>query len=164
MVTPPKVVFVTEGEVSWVDPIESFLPEAVHVRQFHSENCRGLIYVHLLQVFPFLWKKVRKRRRSEIRSFFRGEVATMERIREVAVGPKGIFLGEPVVISYKDRKGRRTRRMIEPLKIETDPYSGVRRIESFCYLRQEGRTFLLERVTDAIPADTELSVISGDGL
>lgn len=132
-----------------------------------------------LQVFPFLWKKVRKRRRSEIRSFFRGEVATMERIREVAVGPKGIFLGDPdpekvvmdayesgelVVISYKDRKGRRTRRMIEPLKIETDPYSGVRRIESFCYLRQEGRTFLLERVTDAIPADTELSVISRDGL
>ncbi|KXA92703.1 hypothetical protein AKJ64_02430 [candidate division MSBL1 archaeon SCGC-AAA259E17] len=102
-----------------------------------------------------------------------------EKIRKVAVGRKGIFTGnpdpekvvmeahengEPVVICYKDRKGRRTRRMIEPLKIETDPYSGVRRIESYCHLRHAERTFLLERIVDAIPADTELSVISEDGL
>ncbi len=58
---------------------------------------------------------------------------------------------DPVTIIYKDRKGTKTSRMIEPLKIETDPYSGVRRIESYCYLRHAERTFLLERIVDAIP-------------
>jgi len=41
------IVFVTDGEKAWLDPIQSFFPDAVHVRQFHSENSRGLVYVHL---------------------------------------------------------------------------------------------------------------------
>ncbi|KXA96913.1 hypothetical protein AKJ37_04140 [candidate division MSBL1 archaeon SCGC-AAA259I09] len=71
---------------------------------------------------------------------------------------------DPVTIIYKGRNGTKTSRVIELLKIETDPYSGVRRIKSYCHLRRAERTFLLERVTDAIPANTELSVISKDSL
>ncbi|KXB04340.1 hypothetical protein AKJ48_02930 [candidate division MSBL1 archaeon SCGC-AAA261O19] len=85
------------------------------------------------------------------------------------VDPKEVVLnayrnGELVTIIYKDRNGTRTSRMIEPLEIVTNPYSGVRWIKSFCHLRQEERTFLLERVVDAIPADIELSVISKESL
>ncbi|KXB01859.1 hypothetical protein AKJ44_02070 [candidate division MSBL1 archaeon SCGC-AAA261F17] len=363
-----QVIFVTDGEVSWVDPIKSFLPDAVHVRQFHSENCRGLVYVHLrhegkdytvrcrwdavldhgepsdealrmrqrrkleggnkrsgskgwtelsddifvwegrvkhprgvrrkevesptvpgatdeeqrnpesgkseedpslrdesegtetisneetgdeegediapdgdgvkrifrgkledaleiptvkrafdilkevfgghyitsnaaetlfnmkaplrahrtvksgdafLQLFLFLWKKVRKWDRTKIRTFFREEVVTMERIRRIAVGRRGIFTndlnpkkvvmdayrdGDPVVICYKDRNGRRTRRMIEPLDVDTDPYTRMEKIKAYCYLRNDERTFLADRITDAIPADTNLFVISEGNL
>ncbi|KXB04341.1 hypothetical protein AKJ48_02935 [candidate division MSBL1 archaeon SCGC-AAA261O19] len=41
------VVFVTDGGKAWLDPIQSFFPEAVHIRQFHSKNCRSLVFVHL---------------------------------------------------------------------------------------------------------------------
>lgn len=40
----------------------------------------------------------------------------------------------------------------------------LKRVRSFCYIRGEGRTFLLERIIDAIPADDELSVIFKDSL
>ena len=43
------IIFVTDGEKSFVDPIRSFFPDAVHIRQFHSENSRGIVYVH----FPY---------------------------------------------------------------------------------------------------------------
>ncbi|KXB05314.1 hypothetical protein AKJ49_01055 [candidate division MSBL1 archaeon SCGC-AAA382A03] len=131
------------------------------------------------QMLLFLRTKVRKKNRNDIKSFFKNEVVTYERLRKVSVKRKGprhngvdpeqVVLkayrnDDPVTIIYKDRNGTRTSRMIEPLEIKTDPYSGVRRIKSYCHLRQEGRTFLLERVTDAIPADTDLSVISKDNL
>ncbi len=127
----------------------------------------------------FLRTKLKKKSRGEIKSFFRNEVATLERLRKVSVrrkgprhdeiDPKEIVLeahrkGNPVTIVYKDRDGTKTSRMIEPLEVETDSYSGVKRVRSFCYMRQEGRTFLLERVADAIPADKELSIISKDSL
>ncbi|KXA91499.1 hypothetical protein AKJ57_01005 [candidate division MSBL1 archaeon SCGC-AAA259A05] len=41
------VVFVTDGGKAWLDPVQSLFPDAVHVRQFHSKNCRGLVFVHL---------------------------------------------------------------------------------------------------------------------
>ncbi len=131
------------------------------------------------QILLFLRTRVRKKDRDDIKSFFKNEVVTYERLRKVSVKRKGprhdgvdpeeVVLkayrnDDPVTIIYKDRNGTRTSRMIEPLKIKTEPYSGVRRIKSYCHLRQERRTFLLERVVDAIPADTELSVIPNDNL
>ncbi|KXA94683.1 hypothetical protein AKJ37_07385, partial [candidate division MSBL1 archaeon SCGC-AAA259I09] len=117
--------------------------------------------------------------RTKLRKKTRNEVVTYERVLKVSVSqlgppppdnqPEEVMLNayrnhDPVTIIYKDRKGTKTSRMIEPLKIETDPYSGVRRIESYCYLRDAKRTFLLERMVDAIPANTELSVITKDSL
>jgi hypothetical protein len=40
------VVFVTDGESAWVDPIRTFFPDAVHIRQFHSDASLGIVYVH----------------------------------------------------------------------------------------------------------------------
>jgi hypothetical protein len=58
-----KVVFVADGEKAWVDPIRRFFPEAIHIRQFHSENSLGLVYVHFpyegkLYTVRFLWDTV----------------------------------------------------------------------------------------------------------
>ncbi|KXA96567.1 hypothetical protein AKJ38_03040, partial [candidate division MSBL1 archaeon SCGC-AAA259I14] len=131
------------------------------------------------QMLLFLRTKLRKKSRNEIKSFIRNEVVTYERMLKVSVTqlgppspdnqPEKIVLNayqnnDPVTIIYKDRKGTKTSRMIEPLKIETDPYSGIRRIKSYCHLRHAERTFLLERIVDAIPTDTELSVITKDSL
>jgi predicted DNA-binding transcriptional regulator YafY len=65
---------------------------------------------------------------------------------------------QPVVIYYRDAKGKRTSRMIEPREVETDPYTGGSRIKAYCYLRNADRTFLIDRIVNAIPADTNLSV------
>ncbi|KXA94588.1 hypothetical protein AKJ37_07480 [candidate division MSBL1 archaeon SCGC-AAA259I09] len=131
------------------------------------------------QILLFLRTKLRNKDREDIKSFFRNEVVTYDRLRKVSVKQLGLHYpdsspeedvlnayrnNEPVTIIYRDREGTKTSRMIEPLKIETDPYSGVRRIKSYCHLRHAERTFFLERIVDAIPADTELSVISKDSL
>jgi len=41
-----KYIFITDGETSFVDPIGAFFPKSIHIRQFHKEELRGLIYVH----------------------------------------------------------------------------------------------------------------------
>lgn len=40
------VVFVTDGESAWVNPIRTFFPDAVHIRQFHSDASQGIVYVY----------------------------------------------------------------------------------------------------------------------
>jgi len=42
-----KLVFITDGEACFVDSIKHFFPSAIHIRQFHSKNCKGIIYIHL---------------------------------------------------------------------------------------------------------------------
>lgn len=42
-----KIVFVTDGEKCFVDSIRHFFPDAIHIRQFHSRSCKGIIYIHL---------------------------------------------------------------------------------------------------------------------
>lgn len=42
-----QIVFVTDGEQCFVEPIQEFFPDAIHIRQFHKPSCRGIIYVHL---------------------------------------------------------------------------------------------------------------------
>lgn len=132
-----------------------------------------------VQLLLFLRTKVRGWGREDIKSFFREEVVTFDRLRRVSVKRKGLRddgvdprdvvldahrNGEPVTICYRDRNGRRTSRIIEPLKIEADPYTGVRRVRGYCYLRDDERTFLLDRVMAATPTDTDLSIISSEEL
>ena len=40
------LVFITDGEQCFVDSIREFFPNAIHIRQFHKDSCRGIIYVH----------------------------------------------------------------------------------------------------------------------
>jgi len=42
-----KLVFITDGETCFVDPIKHFFPNAIHIRQFHSKSSKGIIYIHL---------------------------------------------------------------------------------------------------------------------
>ena len=128
-----------------------------------------------VQLLIFLRTRVKGWSRERIKSFFRDEVAMLDRLRTVTVRRKGLpgdrvdprevvldayRNGDPVTICYRDRNRRRTSRMIEPLQVEIDQYTGMKRIKSYCYLRGEERTFLLDRVVAAIPADTDLSIIS----
>ena len=39
-------IFITDGEVSFVEPIGSLFPRSIHVRQFHKKELRGLVYTH----------------------------------------------------------------------------------------------------------------------
>lgn len=41
------IVFVTDGEKCFVDSIKHFFPDSIHIRQFHSKSCKGIVYVHL---------------------------------------------------------------------------------------------------------------------
>jgi len=41
-----QIVFVTDGERCFVDSIKHFFPNALHIRQFHSQSCKGIIYIH----------------------------------------------------------------------------------------------------------------------
>lgn len=40
------LVFVTDGEGCFIDPIRDFFPDSYHIRQFHKDTCRGIIYMH----------------------------------------------------------------------------------------------------------------------
>ena len=42
-----KIVFITDGEKCFVDSVKHFFPSAIHIRQFHSKSCKGIVYVHL---------------------------------------------------------------------------------------------------------------------
>lgn len=44
-----QIVFLTDGEVCFVDSIKHFFPDAIHIRQFHSASCKGIIYIHFKQ-------------------------------------------------------------------------------------------------------------------
>ena len=41
-----KYIFITDGEISFVDPIGSLFPDSIHIRQFHKKELRGLVYTH----------------------------------------------------------------------------------------------------------------------
>lgn len=41
-----QVVFITDGEKCFVDSIRYFFPNAIHIRQFHKDSCKGLVYIH----------------------------------------------------------------------------------------------------------------------
>jgi len=42
-----QIVFVTDGEQTFVDPIRKYFPDAIHIRQFHKKSSKGMVYVHL---------------------------------------------------------------------------------------------------------------------
>lgn len=128
----------------------------------------------LVQVLLYLWTQLRKKSKVEIKSFFK-KVVSFDRLRRIAVRSKksvvdkaaqarqvvleAYYQGRPVVIYYLDARRKRTSRMIEPLELETDLYTGMVKVKGYCYLRNANRTFLLDRIVDAIPMDTNLSIV-----
>lgn len=42
-----RIVFITDGEQCFVEPIQEFFPDSIHIRQFHKPSCKGIIYLHL---------------------------------------------------------------------------------------------------------------------
>lgn len=160
-------LYVTSNAVECLFNIKSSL-------RYHRTVKRGDALIH---VALFLKTRLRKKSREEIRDFLREDVVTFERMRWVAVtgarhsGPerrekaKQTVLeaceeGRPVVICYRDGRKRRTSRMIEPLKVWEDPYTRMVKLRAYCYLRDAERTFLIDRIVDATPMDTELSIIA----
>jgi predicted DNA-binding transcriptional regulator YafY len=130
-----------------------------------------------LFTWSFLKTRLKNLGRAEVRSFLAEEVVTLERFRLVAVEGQRLPSiderkrveqtvleayrdGKLVVIHYRDARGRRTSRMIEPLELEVDSYANLWKVKAYCHLRDAERTFLLHRIAKAIPADTEISIIS----
>ena len=131
----------------------------------------------LIHVVLFLKTRLKRLDRAEVKSFLANEVVTLERIRRIAVGgPRPPRMDErervertvleayrdskPVVIHYRDARGRRTSRMIEPLELEVNSYANLWKVRAYCHLRNAERTFLLDRIAKAIPADANLSIVS----
>ena len=124
------------------------------------------------------WSSLRKLPREEIEAFLR-EAISLERLgrlmikrdhrgrvqrdkhREVeAILSQAMEAREPVIIAYKDRRGRHTGRMIQPLAFKKNDYTGQTMIEAFCYLRDEERTFMVDRISDAMLDEPLLGIIS----
>jgi hypothetical protein len=160
-------LYVTSNAVECLFNIKSSL-------RYHRtvKNGNALIHVTL-----YLKTQLRKKSREEIREFLRRDVVTFERMMRVAVigtGSSGLDRKEkarhivleayresrPVVICYQDRRKRRTSRMIEPLEVLEDPYTHMVKLRAYCYLRNAERTFLIDRIIDAMPMDTDLSIIT----
>ena len=160
-------MYVTSNAVECLFNVKSSL-------RYHRTVKKGDALIH---VTLYLKTQLRKKSRREIMEFLREDVVTFERMRRVAVTgtkssssdrrkkAKQIVLeayGEsrPVVICYQDGRKRRTSRMIEPLEMWEDPYTHMAKLRAYCYLRSAERTFLIDRIIDAIPMDTELSIIA----
>jgi len=43
------IVHVTDGEWAWIDPIRKLFSNSIHIRQFHNESAKGIVYIH----FPY---------------------------------------------------------------------------------------------------------------
>jgi predicted DNA-binding transcriptional regulator YafY len=131
----------------------------------------------LVHVILYLRTRLMKKGRGGIRDLLMNDVVTFERIRRVVVAPRakssvenrGIKTREvvleacrecrPVVICYRDSRWMRTGRMIEPLEVSRDSYTGMWKLRSYCYLRNAERTFLLDRIVNATPIDTNFSIL-----
>ena len=129
----------------------------------------------MIFVYLFLRTHLRKRSREEIDAFLEDVVST-ERLQKIAIRGRTPFVnkagtarpivleaceqGNQIVIRYCDARKRWTSRIIEPLGIETNTYTGMETLKAFCYLRGAERTFLLDRIVDAIPVDTSMAVVA----
>ncbi|HIH97363.1 MAG TPA: hypothetical protein HA348_07845 [Thermoplasmata archaeon] len=140
--------------------------------RYHRTVKRGDALIHAIL---YLRTELKSKSKTELRTFLMDEVVTPERMRRIAVRSSSpckkdklieetIFNAshnhQPVVIYYKDARGKRTTRMIEPREVETDSYTRGLRIRAYYYLRNAERTFLFDRIIDAIPSDTNLSIVS----
>ena len=160
-------LYVTSNAVECLFNVKSSL-------RYHRTVKKGDALIH---VALYLKTRLRKKSREEIRDFLRGDVVTFERMRRVVVtGTKSSSLdrkekarqivleayeeSRPVVICYQDGRKRRTSRMIEPLEMLEDPYTHMAKLRAYCYLRDAERTFLIDRIVDATPMDTDLSIIA----
>jgi len=160
-------LYVTSNAVECLFNVKSSL-------RYHRTVKKGDALIH---VALCLKTQLRKKSREEIRDFLRGDVVTFERMRRVVVtGTKSSSLdrkekarqivleayeeSRPVVICYQDGRKRRTSRMIEPLEMWDDPYTHMAKLRAYCYLRDAERTFLIDRIVDATPMDTDLSIIA----
>jgi transposase-like protein len=110
----------------------------------------------------------------ELRTFFKENIITYDFITQKVLYGSGLqknkqeppsFLniiqeavqkGKRLVIHYCDRNHKHTSRVIAPLEIKVNPYNNTTLIESFCSLRNEKRTFYLERIRDVIPYETNV--------
>lgn len=110
----------------------------------------------------------------ELRTFFKESIITYDFITQKVLYGSGLqknkqeppsFLyiiqeamqkGRKLVIHYCDRNHKHTSRVITPLGIKVNPYNNITLIESFCSLRNEKRTFYLERIRDVIPYETNV--------
>jgi predicted DNA-binding transcriptional regulator YafY len=50
--------------------------------------------------------------------------------------------------------------MIKPIDIGEDEYIGQTKIKAYCYLREAERTFILDRIVDAMPEMYNINIIN----
>ncbi|MFV2014300.1 MAG: hypothetical protein ACC656_02640, partial [Candidatus Heimdallarchaeota archaeon] len=43
-----QVVFITDGEYGWLDPLRTTFPDLIHIRQFHKKSILGFVFVHFM--------------------------------------------------------------------------------------------------------------------
>lgn len=58
-----KLMIISDGERCFVDTVRELFPNCIHVRQFHKESSKGIVYIHLryyskLYTIRILWDAV----------------------------------------------------------------------------------------------------------
>ncbi len=43
-----QIVFITDGELCWLDPIRDTFTNAIHIRQFHKKSILGTVFIHFM--------------------------------------------------------------------------------------------------------------------
>jgi hypothetical protein len=121
------------------------------------------ILVCILYCYTILKHKTKQ----ELLGFFKEKVITYNFIMQKVLYGSGLQKNKPpepsfldvinkaidtcqkLIIHYCDRNKKHTSRVITPLRIKKNDYNNTTQIESFCELRDEKRTFSLERIRDA---------------
>lgn len=49
-----QIIFITDGECCYIDSIRDYFPNSIHIHQFHSPRCKGIIYIHLKHETKFI--------------------------------------------------------------------------------------------------------------
>ncbi len=114
---------------------------------------------------------LKEKSKKELISFFKEKVITYDFIMKKVLYGSGlqknkiekptflkiiedaITFGKQLVIHYCDANKKHTSRIITPIKLNCSEYDNTTTIESFCHLRNNKRTFYLERIRDVAVYD-----------
>jgi len=128
-------------------------------------------------ILPYPFKESRNLKKEELITFLKEKIITYDFITNNVLHGSGLQKNkteEPsfleiikeaieektkVIIHYCDRHHKHTSRIIKPTNIIKSEYDNTTKIEAYCELRNDTRTFYLERIRDATIYDPKPIII-----
>lgn len=114
-----------------------------------KEKHRAMADVHTThKVFTYFWKELQKQGITQLDQLFTSHIWFPRRGKTVLALPpiieEAIRFSKNVRLSYLSRTGEATERIVKPIKIVSEAEYPC--LEAFCQLRNEKRTFRLDRI------------------